>query len=655
MAINKLLVYDSRPDRTGRALVHPASTRLEKTASESLNPDLVAYLASLPEPTPDEARAVITALSAYDTFGPNKNGDGFYREDLLKENDYGQVEGADLKVPMYESFQYFARPYRHHINRPTSPSYGKVLRAFWNPDMDRVELVVSVDRKLAPDIVDRIEQYGDVSTSMGFRAKYDVCNVCHNKARIRREYCQHLLKQMLHVLPDGRIVHARNPEGRFFDISFVIDPADLTSRAVSVSRLPKYRKADNGLYLENALEDLLRGTGVDSAEPADPSDARYITEEEMLEMGKTAGVSAETVPVFLSADLASANGLDDDLIALRKEAALLLPKTGAKTKKAVMNKELLSTGDVVLSPDDEALVRRAVQKLRSGEPMLSKEAMDRLADTYPLSEIVATYSLCGISLYPEEVQYMGLRSLGMPKTALRAWKRGDLFTEADEPEEGLEITAERFSVKLATEIAADRELLTDRSVAIGWLPERYVKLASMGPNPYVRRQRSEPRMAQAALDSYDVHRGVKDMDKNTLRYLTAMIMGAKWAIRRSQVERLMQTNPALFAQIYGGPGAVPEDLRGGTHPGNFVMTAPITSFIRGVPEGGAIYPNMGLMEHAMSKTAEWCDLAAASYRQLRPGGLVKTAGLSYDADLLSIYGRREAEDLLLILIDRLVP
>lgn len=176
MAIDKLLQYDSRPDETGEALVHPATGSLEKTASR-VHPDVRSHISEAPAPPSNMMRLLITALSSHDTFGPNKNGDGFYRQDLLHDVDYGEHPDADgrLRIPMYKSFQHFARPYKHHINSDSSPAYGKVERAFFNPQMDRVELSALLDTQKAPDIARRIRNYEPVKTSMGFRASYDEC------------------------------------------------------------------------------------------------------------------------------------------------------------------------------------------------------------------------------------------------------------------------------------------------------------------------------------------------------------------------------------------------------------------------------------------------------------------------------------------------
>ncbi len=60
------------------------------------------------------------------------------------------------------------------------------------------------------------------------RIKYDVCTICGNKAKTRKDYCDHLKFEMSKVLPDGRKIAALNPSPEFFDSSWVIRPADRT-------------------------------------------------------------------------------------------------------------------------------------------------------------------------------------------------------------------------------------------------------------------------------------------------------------------------------------------------------------------------------------------------------------------------------------------
>jgi hypothetical protein len=587
MAISKLLLFDSNPDKTGEPLIYPAHDGLIKSASASVHPDTLEYLAGLEDPDAGKVRAIITALSAYDSFGANKNGDGFHREHLVRDNEYEQ----GLTVPMYKSFEHFARPYRHHINSPNSPSYGRVLHSAYNDRMDRVELVVEVDADRAPDIVRAIENYEPVSTSMGFRAKYDVCSICGNYAKTRRQYCHHLKTQMLRVAPDGRLVYAINPYGKFFDISFVSDPADLTSRAVAANQV---------------------------MESAD----------------KVASVSRGTM-VYLSADLAKVANLEEPVMA-----------KSARQKQADIKKRIYDTAEVVANSSAVKRIREAAQKLRGAEPHLSKEAMDVFADHFEPSEILNSFSYAGINLKPEEVQYMGLRSLGFPKVAAKLWNCGALL-EHEKTADVFDLNPAAASPYLLDAIAGDSDLLINRSGYTPWLAQRLDKVGSaMGTNPYYRhRMMAPPEEVQALMYQESLRKKEETESKSVLRYLMAILFGARWA-RERQAED--QASSEIRARLMGDEAhGVPSPLLARTHPQfmvqhpvpqRLIMTAPIHMFNRSdnmVASG--MFPSP--MDFAFGKEAMWSDAAYEAEQKVayKLERLDKVA-TRITSDVLDMYG-----------------
>lgn len=157
----------------------------------------------------------INAMGAGEYYGSNKNGD-YFPESNLKA--------------YHKTFESFGHVFRHHINKDPAKSIGKVIFSIYNERMHRVELIAEVSKELGQDIEARIGMGEYPQTSMACKTPYDVCSICGNKARSRAEYCQHLTSQLNTYLPDGRRVMALN-EGplKFFDISIVIRPADITS------------------------------------------------------------------------------------------------------------------------------------------------------------------------------------------------------------------------------------------------------------------------------------------------------------------------------------------------------------------------------------------------------------------------------------------
>ena len=627
MAITKLLMYDNRPDDTGEShiyMVEGTGGGLTKTAS-NVHPDTLAAIASLPEADDEHARALITALSAYEPFGPNKNGDGFYEDDLLRINEYGTVDGEPLDIPMYQSFERFAKPYRHHINKPDSPSYGKVLRSIWNDHMSRVELIVEVARKLAPDIVDAIEKYEPVSTSMGFRAKYDVCSVCGNKAKTRRQYCHHLRRQMLQVLPNGHHVHARNPFGKFFDISFVIDPADVTSRAVAVGRLP---------------------ASMDKA----------ASKKEVVDLA----VTPDGDLIYLSSDLAKVAGygegeptiLDAKGEPIKKEAA---EKQAEETKEGDIMKKLDNLWSVYMSHKDIERMRGGAEKGVEGE-QVKKAALDLIADNYPLDVALSTFGFCGISLSAPEAQYLALRNAGMPKTAERLGRAGILIVPERMEPSSLTLGVHKADVKLASAIANDGGLMTSRSHHLGWALERLDKTALNGHNPYLRaRMEATPNLAAEVALAEEMERvqQVKNQRRGILSYLIDMLVGAQWKREEERIQRILIENPQIAAKILGGrqmQGAHPRSLdrvvprRSGdpdTH-ARMMMTAPVAYYVRGTESSADIYKTAGIGALAMSRDeacrrcAEGVLLRAIEHPLFgSDASLDKTAMLAHGPDALN--------------------
>jgi hypothetical protein len=158
----------------------------------------------------------INAMGAGEYWSANKNGDWFPEENLKQ---------------YYKTFETSpAHVFRHHINKDPAKAIGKVLLAIYNDRMHRVELVAEVDKSLGSDIEDRISMGDFPLTSMACKTPYDVCSICGNKAHTRQDYCTHLRSDLGQLLPDGRRVMALNVGPlKFFDISIVIRPADVTS------------------------------------------------------------------------------------------------------------------------------------------------------------------------------------------------------------------------------------------------------------------------------------------------------------------------------------------------------------------------------------------------------------------------------------------
>ena len=134
------------------------------------HPDVMEKIAGVAEPVqeflttlkhnPNLIYLVINAMGAGEYYSSNKNGDFFPEPELART---------------HSTFVTDAKVYKHHQNKPHNKSYGDVLFSYYHPDMHRVELVVTIDRRLAPDLADRLDSDEYIPWSMGVKIPSDVC------------------------------------------------------------------------------------------------------------------------------------------------------------------------------------------------------------------------------------------------------------------------------------------------------------------------------------------------------------------------------------------------------------------------------------------------------------------------------------------------
>lgn len=220
--MDKLLLFPGKTDRGIFTYVIDTERRyLEKTASE-YHPTIAAYI-NAAKPLKGKTQLLLTALGAGEWWGDNVNGDYFPEKSLAHEGrDYG-----------YKTFEYFAKIYKHHVNKDPQAAYGDIALSVYNPIFHRVELIVILDNERAPDIASRVNngEYPDVS--MGCKVPWDQCSICGNKAPTRAQYCDHLRYHMGRIDPEtGKKVFAINVYPRFFDLSFVLIGADRIAKTL---------------------------------------------------------------------------------------------------------------------------------------------------------------------------------------------------------------------------------------------------------------------------------------------------------------------------------------------------------------------------------------------------------------------------------------
>ena len=221
LTVQPILVWNS-----GRSY---DTTRVTKYASAALD-----YIKSV-APEPGKAILLLNAMGAEEAWGPNRNGDGFPEHPVPAR---GKIASTDRRwfvrpgeelTKHYQSFETNpAHTFKHHANRDPAKASGVVKKAFWNPRMHRVELLVAVDDDKDPEWVKRASDGEFVPVSMGCRIKYDVCARCGNEAPTRADYCDHVKFAMNQIDANGFKDYVHNPSPDFFDISRVFRPADRT-------------------------------------------------------------------------------------------------------------------------------------------------------------------------------------------------------------------------------------------------------------------------------------------------------------------------------------------------------------------------------------------------------------------------------------------
>jgi len=187
-------------------------------AASDLAPEIAGALSRMSsgKATDGSMYLLVVGLGAGEYWGANRNGDYFPEASLLKN---------------YRTFG-DARIYRQHQNKDPNKAIGDVILAAYNHVMHRVELIISFRKELAPDLVKKVEAGELPDVSMGTRVPFDECSICHNRARTRAEYCDHLKYRMGQILPDGRQVYAINHDPSFFDLSVVAVGAEPTAKAL---------------------------------------------------------------------------------------------------------------------------------------------------------------------------------------------------------------------------------------------------------------------------------------------------------------------------------------------------------------------------------------------------------------------------------------
>lgn len=187
------------------------------------------------KPVKDHSFIHLIAMGDSEYWGFNRNSDGFMKQATtveLPQPKHGQSKFLKIaagNVETHKTFETHAKVYRNHQNKDPKKAHGDVVKAAHNDVMNRVELIIKVPNATWSSELEKMASGGDVAYSMSCKIPADYCSICGNRARTRREYCEHLKDNLGEITKSGHYTGAINDNMVYFDISQVVVPADRTA------------------------------------------------------------------------------------------------------------------------------------------------------------------------------------------------------------------------------------------------------------------------------------------------------------------------------------------------------------------------------------------------------------------------------------------
>lgn len=222
MAISKVIYQDSCEElvRAAAANGEMMCTLIETEAGvKKASSDLVSReLLEKYRPTDSKTACIhLIAMGNSDQYGFNRNGD-YFAGDVLEKRAHTFVTNGHM--------------FREHRNKDPKKAIGQVKWAGYDPKgMQRVELIVHMDKDKAEEEYEMAKQGSALNFSMSCRVPNDRCSCCGNEAKTVTAYCDHLKSHMgQYVSGIDKYAFAYNDNPTFFDISRVKTPADRIAR-----------------------------------------------------------------------------------------------------------------------------------------------------------------------------------------------------------------------------------------------------------------------------------------------------------------------------------------------------------------------------------------------------------------------------------------
>lgn len=260
MAITKLIYQEDNEallrsvERNGEAMCTLIDTDkgIKSAASNLISKDILEKY----RPTDDNTACIhLIAMGNSDQYGFNKNGD-YFAGDVLEKTAHTFVTNGHM--------------FREHKNNHPKHAIGTIKHASYDSNgMQRVELVVHMDKKKAPKEYEMAKQGKEMSFSMSCRVPNDRCSICGNKAKTVPQYCDHLKHNIGRWMEkEASYAYAYNDEPTFFDISYVANPADRIARHLDIlfkdDNSMKKAASSNDIIIPSAIAAQLEGVNLNA-------------------------------------------------------------------------------------------------------------------------------------------------------------------------------------------------------------------------------------------------------------------------------------------------------------------------------------------------------------------------------------------------------
>jgi hypothetical protein len=264
--MDKIIYQDSNEEfmnavaANGEAMVNliELESGVKSAASQLINKSLLEEY----RPTDDSKVLIhLIGMGNSDQYGFNRNGDWF---------------SGDVLEKRAHTFVTHGKMYREHANKDPKKSIGEIKYAAYDPKgMQRVEILVHMDKDKAEEEYEMAKQGSALNFSMSCRVPNDRCSCCGNEAKTIANYCD-CLKNHMGQYMDGfnKYAFAYNDEPTFFDISRVKNPADRIARHLeymfanggevekAASHMCKAASADSDVCVPGAVAAMLEGVNL---------------------------------------------------------------------------------------------------------------------------------------------------------------------------------------------------------------------------------------------------------------------------------------------------------------------------------------------------------------------------------------------------------